>query len=46
MNAYRHLIPIERFAAYIIGKPLYPYQAEVANAIFHSITNNLGHRGF
>ena len=36
------MTPIERFAAYIVGKPLYPYQAEVANAIMHSINQRLG----
>lgn len=41
MNAYHHLTPIERFAAYIIGKPLYPYQAQVANAILRSIEYHL-----
>jgi hypothetical protein len=39
---YQHMSPIERFAAYIVGTPLYPYQAEAANAILHSIDNDLG----
>ncbi len=34
--------PIERFARIILQKPLYPYQAEPANAILHSIDKNLG----
>ncbi len=34
--------PIELFARHILGKPLYPYQAEPANAILYSIDNNLG----
>ncbi len=37
------MTPIERFAAYIVEKPFYPYQAEVANAIMYSIDHNLGH---
>ncbi len=36
------MTPIERFAASIIGKPLYPYQAQVANAILRSINNHEG----
>lgn len=36
------MTPIERFAAYIIGKPLYPYQVEAANAILDSINNQRG----
>ena len=36
------MTPIERFATYILKKPLYPYQAEVANAIIHSIDHNEG----
>ena len=36
MKNYQHMTPIERFARYFIGKPLYDYQAEVANAIIHS----------
>lgn len=39
---YSNMTPIERFAAYIIGKPLYPYQAQAANAILHSVQENLG----
>jgi hypothetical protein len=39
---YQRMTPIERFAAFIVGKPLYPYQAEVANAILHSVEQNLG----
>jgi len=34
---------IEKFALRIAGRRLYPYQAEIANAILHSINNNLGH---
>lgn len=41
MNSYHTMTPIERFSA-LIGKPLYPYQAEIANAIIHSIDHNLG----
>ena len=36
------MTPIERFAAYLLGKPLYPCQAQVANAILHSIDHNEG----
>lgn len=36
------MTPIERFASYIVGTPLYSYQAEIANAILHSINHNLG----
>src|SRR5579885_1988350 len=36
------MTPIERFAAYIVGRPLYPSQAEVANAILHAINNGPG----
>ena len=39
---YQSMSPIERFAAYLLNKPLYPYQAEAANAIIHSINNHLG----
>jgi len=39
---YQHMTPIERFATYIVGKPLYDYQAQAANAILHSIDNDLG----
>jgi hypothetical protein len=41
--SYHDMTPIERFAAWVIGKPLYNYQAEAANAILHSIDNGLGH---
>jgi hypothetical protein len=34
--------PIERFATRILGKPLYPYQALIANAILDSITRGDG----
>jgi hypothetical protein len=34
---YHAMTPIERFAASIVGRPLYGYQAEVANAILHAI---------
>src|SRR4029077_11356935 len=36
------LTPIERFATYVLGCPLYPYQAEVARAILHSVDHGLG----
>ncbi len=39
---YRGMTPIERFAARVVGKPLYPYQVEAANAILYSVDNNLG----
>ncbi len=39
---YQDMTPIERFAAYVVGQPLYPYQAQVANAIMYSIDHNLG----
>lgn len=39
---YSDMTPIERFATYIVGKPLYPYQAQAANAILRSIQENLG----
>lgn len=42
MSTYQHMTPIERFATYILQKPLYPYQAEVANAIMHSVDYNEG----
>ena len=34
--------PIARFARQVLGKPLYPYQCEVANAILDSITGRHG----
>lgn len=36
------MTPIERFATYILNRPLYSYQVEAANAILHSIDNGLG----
>lgn len=36
------MTPIERFATWVVGKPLYDYQIEAANAILHSINHNLG----
>src|SRR5215469_4011478 len=36
-------IRIANFAAKIIGKPLYPYQLDIAEAILTSVENNLGH---
>lgn len=39
---YTRMTPIERFATYVLGKPLYNYQIEAANAILHSINHNLG----
>lgn len=41
-KAYQAMSPIERFAAYIVGKPLYDYQVEAAHAILYSIEHNLG----
>ncbi len=40
--SYKSMTPIERFATYVVGKPLYPYQIEAANAILDSIEHNLG----
>ena len=34
--------PIARFARHVLGKPLYPYQCEVANAILDSIEGQHG----
>lgn len=34
--------PIARFAEDVLGKPLYPYQCEVANAILDSIAGRQG----
>ncbi|HLX55946.1 MAG TPA: hypothetical protein VKR83_02885 [Ktedonobacteraceae bacterium] len=34
--------PIARFARHVLGKPLYPYQCEVANAILDSIEGRHG----
>ena len=34
--------PIARFARHVLGKPLYPYQCEVANAILDSIAGRHG----
>jgi len=41
---YNHLssISIARFAQHVLGKPLYPYQCEVAEAIVESIAGNHG----
>lgn len=39
---YDNMAPLERFAAYIVGKLLYDYQVEAANAIPHCIENNEG----
>jgi hypothetical protein len=36
------MTPIERFTALVTQKPLYPSQAEIANAILNSINNNEG----
>jgi len=41
-ETFDQMTPIERFAAYVVGKPFYPYQAEAARAIMHSIHNHLG----
>ncbi len=43
MQPQQQETPIEKFARVILRKPLYPYQAIIANAIIHSINNNLGH---
>lgn len=37
-----HPTSIARFAEYVLGKPLYPYQNEVAQAILASICNRQG----
>ena len=34
--------PIERFASLVLKKPLYPYQAEIANAIIAAIERGNG----
>lgn len=39
---YQSMTPIERFATYVLKRPLYDYQIEAANAILHSINNGLG----
>lgn len=39
---FAQMTPIERFATYIVEQPLYDYQARAANAILHSINNDLG----
>ncbi len=37
-----HLSPIARFARYVLGCPLYPYQCEIAEAILRSIRGGDG----
>lgn len=34
---------IARFATYVLGKPLYPYQLEIAEAILDSVCHGRGH---
>jgi len=42
MHMKRSDSPIARFARHVLGKPLYPYQCEVANAILDSIAGRHG----
>lgn len=42
MNHHLSSISIARFAQHVLGKPLYPYQCEVAEAIVDSIANGCG----
>jgi hypothetical protein len=42
MHMTYQLSSITRFASQILGKPLYPYQSEIAEAILASILNGQG----